>query len=117
MGFLDNIKDVVSVVQKADNIDLYKKLLDLQKDAMDLEQENYKLKQKIKELEETKHIGESLQYKGHNYYIEKNGTLDGPYCSVCWDKDKKLIRMHISNGMGYDKATCHVCEFSTSYIE
>ena len=31
MSFIDNVKEAVNIVQKADNIDLYKKLLDLQR--------------------------------------------------------------------------------------
>jgi hypothetical protein len=36
MGLIENVKDVVSLVQKMDNIDLYRKILDLQADALRL---------------------------------------------------------------------------------
>ena len=37
MGLYDGIKDVAKVVQKADNIELYQKLLDLSSQALDMQ--------------------------------------------------------------------------------
>ena len=39
MSLYEGIKDVASVLQKADNIELYKQLLDLGKEALSLQQE------------------------------------------------------------------------------
>lgn len=39
MGLYEEIKDVAKVVQEADNIDLYRKLIDLSKQALDLQAE------------------------------------------------------------------------------
>ena len=36
MGIYEGIKDVAKVVQQADNVDLYKKLLDLSAQALDM---------------------------------------------------------------------------------
>lgn len=36
MGLYEGIKDVAKVVQQADNIELYKKLLDLSSEALDM---------------------------------------------------------------------------------
>lgn len=52
MGLYDGIKDVAKVVQKADNIELYQKLLDLSSQALDMQntinlltEENRRLKE------------------------------------------------------------------------
>ena len=37
MGLYDGIKDVAKVVQKADNIELYQKLIDLSAQALDMQ--------------------------------------------------------------------------------
>ena len=45
MGLYEGIKDVAKVVQQADNIDLYKKLLDLSSQALDMQAEIASLKE------------------------------------------------------------------------
>ena len=118
MSVVNTVKDVISVVQKADNIDLYKKLLDVYKECMDLDDENRMLKERIKELEEEKMTNDKLELKGHCYYIKKEDEQkDGPFCTTCWDKDRKLIRMHIINVESSDYASCHVCRFATHDVE
>jgi hypothetical protein len=52
MGVLDTAKDVVEVIRKIDNIELYKKVLDLQTEILKLYEENTRLKDTIKSLEE-----------------------------------------------------------------
>ncbi|QSX09510.1 hypothetical protein J0B03_05455 [Alkalibacter rhizosphaerae] len=111
MGIYDVIKDAVNIAQKADNIELYRMILDIQKETLDLLEENRNLKDKIRNLKEVNITNDNLILKGHCYYIEKShGILDGPFCTTCWDKDKKLIRMYIAGNF----ATCHVCKFYTS---
>jgi len=112
MGLYDNVKDVASIIQKSDNVELYKKILDIQKESMDLSEENRKLKEKIRELEELIETKEALIYKDECYYMKsENEELDGPYCSRCWDKDKKLIRMHIDNSrLGKVDNKCPECK-------
>ena len=39
MGLYEGIKDVAGIIQKADNIELYEKLLDLGSQALDLQSE------------------------------------------------------------------------------
>lgn len=60
MGIIDNIKDIASIVQKADNIDLYSRILDLQKEAMDLVWQNNELKSEIRKLKEENNINNKL---------------------------------------------------------
>lgn len=43
MGLYDGIKDVANIIQKADNIELYGKLLDLSAQALELQNENTRL--------------------------------------------------------------------------
>ncbi|MDD4594715.1 MAG: hypothetical protein PHY33_06360 [Methanobacteriaceae archaeon] len=108
MSLYEGIKDVASIVQKADNIELYEKLLDLQRDALDILDENKSLKERIRELENNLNIEEKLLFKDNAYYLEqKDKEPDGPFCSVCWDRDKKLIRLHFDSGTRYD---CNVCK-------
>ena len=50
MSLYDGIKDVAKIMQQADNIDLYKRLLDLSAQALDLQAENARIKEENAEL-------------------------------------------------------------------
>ena len=47
MGIYDAFKDALNVAQKADNVELYRKLLDLSAQALDLQAENARLKRML----------------------------------------------------------------------
>ena len=50
MSLYEGIKDAAKIVQKADNIELYQKLLDLSSQALDLQAQIQKLTGKIASL-------------------------------------------------------------------
>ena len=54
MGLYDGIKDVAKVVQQADNIELYQKLLDLSSQALDMQNEISRLTMENAELKKIK---------------------------------------------------------------
>jgi len=56
MGLYDGIKDVAKVLQKADNIDLYSKLIDLSAQALEIQQENARLSEEIIRLNDVSEI-------------------------------------------------------------
>lgn len=109
MGILDTAKDVVSIVQKIDNIELYKQILSLQSEILKLVDENTNLRQEVSSLKEELKIKGLLRYDASQdaYYCD-TGTpeLEGPFCQVCWDVDKKLVRM--AKG-GYEGIFCRYC--------
>ncbi|MGM7723740.1 hypothetical protein [Metabacillus sp. Hm71] len=91
MSIISDIKSVAEVVQKADNIDLYRKLLDVQAEAMDLMEKYNNLKEENKLLKEQLETAGKMTYKDKMYFREDDKD---PYCSKCWDVDRKLVRMH-----------------------
>jgi hypothetical protein len=70
MGIIENVKEAVGLVQKIDNIDLYRKILDLQAEVMALVQENTELKQKAR-------IAQDLVFRDNSYWRNS----EGPFCS------------------------------------
>lgn len=92
MGWYEAIKDAVDVARKADNIDLVRKLLDAQIEAMRLIEENSELKKRIKDLEASRILAESLVFKKKSYFLKTEDGEDGPDRSVCWDCDRRLVR-------------------------
>lgn len=119
MSVYDVLKDAVSIAQKADNIELYRILLDAQKDSMDLLEENRNLKEKIRKLKDNSAINKALIFKNNCYFKKEDIELDEPYCSKCWDDDRRLIRLHIDNFYGHDgvTGTCYKCQTQSYNIK
>lgn len=93
MGLYDAMKDVVSLAQKADNIELYRQLLDLSAQALDLQAEVARLKEENADLKKSKELtGKVIRHK-NTYITLADDELGLRYCSVCWDCDRKLIQM------------------------
>ena len=112
MGLYEGIKDVAGIIQKADNIELYEKLLDLGSQALDLQsemaelrRENELLRRQLNEREDVcYHKTEQVDelHREYPYITLKSDPENSRYCAVCWGKDKKLIPL-------YDELNCIVC--------
>lgn len=104
MGLYDNIKEIANVVQKADNIELYKQLLDIGKEALDMQETISNLKEENKRLKDELNLNKKIiRHKGKLYI-----TLDGDnneihYCSNCWGNYKKLIQLR-------EDDECYYCQ-------
>ena len=106
LGILDTVKDVVTLVQKADNLELVKQILTLQSDIMKMMDENRTLKDEIRALKEQLHIKQKLIFRQDDYWMPVvDGPDEGPFCSVCQNVDGKLVRMS-KRGMG----SGHFCQ-------
>ncbi len=90
------MQEIGKVLQKAGNIELYEKLISIQETALQLLEDNKDLKDNIHELENQLKIKNTLVFKENTYYsVDAEGSKEeGPFCSNCWDKDRKLIHMH-----------------------
>lgn len=99
MSIVDNIKDVVSVVQQAGNLELYQKLLDLQRDALGLVEENFALKKENNTLRETDKLESELVAENSAYW--RGAEKVGPYCTRCWDAERKLVHLHPDGNPAY----------------
>lgn len=100
MAIIDVLKSIAGVLQEAGKIEQYQQILDAQKELLVmqkqisyLEMEDKKLKEENKELKEKLETKESLVSENNAYWIDKDGKKDGPFCTCCWDDDKKTIRM------------------------
>jgi hypothetical protein len=84
MGIYDTLKDVASIAQKIDNIELMKQVIELQQQVVTLYEENRQLNERLA-------TREKLTFKNNSYWMGDNG----PFCSNCWDVHVKLIRLHL----------------------
>ena len=110
MSIIDNIKNIADVVRKAGSIDLYRQILDLQQEALELVEENPRLKNEINKLIKNAEIDKELIFKDNYYYNKGEDGQEGPYCSNCWDNERKLIRVHTIYGMDFEYYQCPTCE-------
>jgi hypothetical protein len=99
VGIIENIKEAVSLIQKTDNIDLTRGLLNVQAEALDLLEQNGKPRQRVSELEDQITKKGEVKLDGSFYYRHReDGSLDGPYCTRCWDVQNLLVTVHLTRG-------------------
>ena len=91
MGFYDTLKDVVTMVQKTDNIELVKQVLSLQTEALGMQEENRQLRSRVGELEKALQFARDLQFKAPFYYAPDDKI---PYCAHCWEAKRLAIHLH-----------------------
>jgi hypothetical protein len=108
MSILETAKDVITLVQKADNLELVKQVLALQSDIMKMMDENRALKDENRALREELHVKQKLVFRNNAYWLpNEGGSEEGPFCATCRDGDNKLVRMSQSATLG--SFLCRVC--------
>jgi hypothetical protein len=118
MSLYEGFKDVVKIVKKSDNVELYQKILDLQAEALqnsqqllDKEEKISQLKNKIEELETALDSKAELIRK-NNLYFEKDadGEPTGyAYCPRCWEVDNQLIHIQ-QDPLNRGQSICPECD-------
>lgn len=98
MDILSNVKDIYTLIKRLGDQELVEKMADLRDEIFELREENRNLKEKLSEREEY-----NMNFE-HNMYWNSD-KKDGPYCSKCWDDNKKAIRLQKQN----DEYYCPVC--------
>ena len=96
------IKNALEFAREQKNTDLAEKLIDLYRDFVglvetnqDLRNDNQQLKTEIAELRKRPDIAAKLRHvaaSGSYYLKQDDGKEEGPYCTVCWDVDGRLVR-------------------------
>ena len=85
----DNVKAIKEIADATQNIELKSHILDLKEQILELREENLKLKEKLAQKSKFNMIFENKVY----WDVKENGTKDGPFCPVCWDKEHLPIRI------------------------
>lgn len=114
MGLYEGIKDVASVIQKADNVDLYRQLIELSAQALDMQNEITRLTNENLELKKSKDLADRVERHSEPYITLKGDTEQILYCSHCWDYEQKLIQVKRNNT---GKFKCTHCDNEGTYDE
>lgn len=89
----NNAKKAIDIANEVKNVELKEVILNLKEQMIELREENISLKEQL-----SKRDYYNMQFNDNCYWsINEDGTKEGPYCSVCWDKDKEAVRLTQSN--------------------
>ena len=112
MSFYDAFKDAISVAQKADNVELYRKLLDLSAQALELQAEINRLTEENEKLKKNIDIESKIVRHEQPFVTLDGGNENIRYCSTCWAKNRTLIQVRC-NDDGHFR--CPECQTSGIY--
>jgi len=93
MGVVDSVKEVVELVRKIDNVELYRKILDLQSEINELTRENMTLEQDVEKLKKALAFQDKLTFKAPFWFAEGDPV---PFCPRCWEADKEAIHVVVA---------------------
>ena len=100
-GALTSLKTIIEISKTVNNqqlnaavLEVQGKLIDVQQQCLSLQQENQDLRTELKSVRDISDIAAKLRYDGQVYWKEDDQTF--PFCPVCWDRDKQLVRLQVS---------------------
>jgi Zn finger protein HypA/HybF involved in hydrogenase expression len=108
MPIFDDLKSVANTLREADKIPQYQQILDALEKLIEMQNKIFILETENKDLKESLKIQKSLTFENNAYWINLDGKKDGPYCSCCWDDNKKTIRMQSYGNPAY--YSCPKCD-------
>lgn len=95
MGFVQELKAAADLAKQLGAIEAQQALIDVQQQAIDLIEENRQLKTDNAELKQQRRTKEALRFRNNFYWLAKDDSEDGPYCSGCYDtQGQQLVRLH-----------------------
>lgn len=113
----NGMKEVISIVQKLDNIDLQRKLVDLSSQILDMQEEIQKLRTVNCELNKNIDISSKIIRHKDTYVTLSDDKDNIIYCSNCWDTKKLLVQVKTDgdgrficpscNHIGYYDRNCY----------
>jgi hypothetical protein len=102
-GIAATTRALFGLAKAAGDTQLYEKIVELTGMLNEAVADNSALRAQVAELSETLRVKASLRFDGRAYWTgEGTGPEDGPYCSKCWDDERKLIRLHPHSGLEDD---------------
>lgn len=111
-------KDMVTLAQKAGNLDLVRHLLDVQAQALDQQEEVYRLRQEVEQLKKQLLEAGTVEFF-HGLYWRRlsDGQLEGPFSQDRWDLERKLARVtynetKLDEGVAVHRFICHYAKLA-----
>lgn len=114
MGIYEGLKDAAGILKEAGKIEQYRQILEVQEKLLEMQRQISELETENKTLKEKLDIKGQLMFENNSYWLVQDGKKDGPYCSCCWDDNRKTIRMQPCGNPAY--FSCPKCENKTVKI-
>jgi hypothetical protein len=99
-GALTSLKTIIEIAKAANNqqlnaavLDVQGKLIEVQQQSLALQQENQTLRDELQGIKDTRDTASKLRFDGKVYW--KQDDPDFPFCPICWDVDKRLVRLQL----------------------
>lgn len=105
---LNELKAIGKILQEAGKIEQYQQILELQQQLLDMQGHITELSKENKQLKDTLEIQGNLIFESNAYWLVNGDLKQGPYCSCCWDDEKKTIRMQPCGNPAF--YSCPKCE-------
>jgi hypothetical protein len=96
--------------------EIYDYIIDSRAALVDAQEELQRLKDQIRELQDKSQLGKDLVFDGYVYWLKDDAY---PYCPLCWDRDRKLVRLRnlgTDTYSGVRKTDYHCGIHSQSYL-
>lgn len=112
----DRITKTQDKDQSKEIIELMQKLLEIQVAVSALLEKNRDMEARLSESETQDQIERELVPDREVYWWTKDGKRDGPYCKVCWHRDRKRTQlMSMASQGSYECAICKGSFHSSEY--
>ncbi|MFC1461489.1 hypothetical protein ACFLQR_03100 [Verrucomicrobiota bacterium] len=108
MGVIEKGKKLFKLAQQIGSIEIQQNVIELQSDILELQEEVQSLRKENEELNDNKKIDDELILQDNAYWrTTGEQTRKGPFCTRCWDTDKKLVNL---TAIGRQHPICPTCE-------
>ena len=109
MGIIENAKEIVSIIQKLDDTELYKKIIELEGEIIELTRGKRQLEEQVAEIRRNQDIIKNLHFDSPFYVDEEGSEL---YCSRCIESDVRAIHVIKTGSIAYGEYVyfCPQCE-------
>lgn len=109
MGVVENLKDAAELLQKAGQIELYKKISAAEDEVRELNREKRRLEDKVEELERALKFKDEVQFDPPFYRLKQGDTT--PYCANCWEKTRHAVHVVLQfRDTDLTRWTCPACK-------
>lgn len=113
MSAFSEIKEVISFLQKSDNIEMVNKIIDVQTRIIDMQDELMILREENAKLKNNLEVESKLKRFSNDTVVTLGENDEIMYCSKCWDDERKLIQVTKDE----DYYTCPKCKNHNMFYE
>jgi len=112
---LPSAKDIFDLIKKGATLEAQEKIMELREICIKLQEENHNFRRRITELKNILSISKNLIWESPYYWVKSDDGKDGPFCQVCYDKEKHLIRLQKHGKSAWSCYSCENSYFDSSY--